>query len=183
MCSSILRRPKRPRSPPGTPGPHSTEALSLIRQGAYSPASPTSANKISHFQQQLFSHMPDLRSGTSTSNLDVVTMPPPVHITPNSSSSEQDPGNHTDDEKTEASPRRNNRLPRRPAAADLEDALTRLTQTVQGSPRRPIYLGHVSGLGRHGRRTLNSSLPERQLIHHCSHTWMADGHCSNNRDY
>lgn len=144
MCSSTLRRPKRPRSPPGTPGPHTTEALSLIRQGAYPPASPASANKIRHFRQQLFSSTPDLRSGTPTSNLDEVTdrpsgsgmgppMPPPVHNTPNqpsTSASEQDPGNHTDDEQTETSPRRNNRLPRRPAAPDLEDALTRLTQTV-----------------------------------------------------
>lgn len=58
-------------------------------------------------------------------------LPPPVHVTPNSSASERDPSNHTDDEQTEASPRRNNRPPRRPAAPDLEDALTRLTQTVQ----------------------------------------------------
>lgn len=55
-------------------------------------------------------------------------MPPPVHITPNSSASDRDRG--TDDEQRDASPRRR-APPRRSAAPDLEDALKRLTQTVQ----------------------------------------------------
>lgn len=84
--------------------------------------------------------MPDLQSGTTTSNFDVMDqpggsgmgppLPPPVQVTPNSSASNLDPSINTDDEQFDASPRRN-RPPRRPAAPDLEDALTRLTQTVQ----------------------------------------------------
>lgn len=82
--------------------------------------------------------MPELRSGTSTSNLDASQpgpsgmgppKPPPVHVTPVSSASDRDQ-NATDDEQRDASPRRRP-PPRRPAAPDLEDALTRLTQTVQ----------------------------------------------------
>lgn len=133
MCS--LRRPKRARSPPGTPGPHTSEVISGDRQRAYPSASPASTSKIRHFRQQLFG-MPELRSGTSTMNLDNEQappgmnppLPPPVHITPNSSASDRDRG--TDDEQRDASPRRRP-PPRRPAAPDLEDALTRLTQTVQ----------------------------------------------------
>lgn len=57
-------------------------------------------------------------------------MPPPVHVTPNSSVSDRDPSLNTDDEQVDASPHRN-RPPCRPAAPDSEDVLTRLTQTVQ----------------------------------------------------
>lgn len=57
-------------------------------------------------------------------------MPPPVHVAPNSSNSDREPSVATDDEQVDASPRRRP-PPRRPAAPDLEDALTRLTQTVQ----------------------------------------------------
>lgn len=69
MCASTLRRLKRPRSPPGTPVPHTTEVISLTKQRAYPPASPTSTQKIRHFRQQLL-NMPELRSEASTSNLD-----------------------------------------------------------------------------------------------------------------
>lgn len=84
--------------------------------------------------------MPELRSGASTSNLDAFDppgpsgmgppMPPPFHVTPNSSASDREPSVATDDEQRDASPRRRP-PPRRLAAPDLEDALTRLTQTVQ----------------------------------------------------
>lgn len=63
--------------------------------------------------------------------------PPPVHVTPTTSNSEEDDlplnipsGN--EQEQRDASPRRPARQPaRRPAPPDLEEALTRLTQTVQ----------------------------------------------------
>lgn len=138
MCSATLRRPKRARSPPGTPGPHTSEVISVDNQRAYPSASPASTRKIRHFRQQIFG-MPELRSGTSTSNLDAdqpgpsgmgPPLPPPVHVTPNSSASDIEPSIATDDEQRDASPRRRP-LPRRLAPPDLEDALMRLAQTVQ----------------------------------------------------
>lgn len=57
--------------------------------------------------------------------------PPRVHATP---SSEEDVVVNTDDEnepRDAGSPRRRQAPPRRPAPPDLEDALTRLTQTVE----------------------------------------------------
>lgn len=78
--------------------------------------------------------MPDLRSGASTSTLNEDNAeplrPPCVHTTP---TSEDDiVPNRTDDEAEprDASPRRRP-PPRRPNPPDLEDALTRLPQTVE----------------------------------------------------
>lgn len=136
MCSATLRRPKRARSPPGTPGPHTSEVISVDKQRAYPSASTASTRKIRHLRQQLFG-MPELRSGTSTSNLDAGRRPArtlgdgtlSARYT-KLSASNREPSNATDDEQREASPRRRP-PPRCPAAPDLEDALTRLTQTVQ----------------------------------------------------
>lgn len=80
--------------------------------------------------------MPDLRSGASTSTLNDDTAEPPrpprVHATP---TSEDDAAARTDEEsepQDARSPRaRRPAAPRRPALPDLEDALTRLTQTVE----------------------------------------------------
>lgn len=76
--------------------------------------------------------MPELRSGTSTSTLKYFSLlggsaetprPPPIHLTP---TSEEDALQDDAGEQVDALPRRT----RRPQAPDLEDALTRLTQTV-----------------------------------------------------
>lgn len=129
---------KRKRSPPGTPGPHTAEIEDLNRQRAYPAASPRSAGKLNTFRAALFS-MPDLRSGLSTSNLSGMEIaagssgqrhPPPVHVTPSSSEGRPEQPPDTDDEQVDASPRRRQQ-PRRPEAPDFEDALTRLTQTVE----------------------------------------------------
>lgn len=76
-----------------------------------------------------------LRSGASTATINEDTTeaprPPRVHVTP---SSEDDIVVHTDEEGEPVdagSPRRRPVAPRRPAPPDLEDALTRLTQTVE----------------------------------------------------
>lgn len=58
-------------------------------------------------------------------------LPPTVHVTPNSSASDREPSNATDDEHQRDASLRRRPPPRRPAASDLEDALTRLAQTVQ----------------------------------------------------
>lgn len=134
---SSCRRPKRLRSPPGTPGPHTADDRSITRQRAYPPASPSSAQKLHHFRAELFKPMPDLRSGTSTATLEDFPLagpssgpsrPPPVHATPPSDDDGVQPSTDNE-EQVDASPRRP--APRRPAAPDLEDALTRLTQTVE----------------------------------------------------
>lgn len=88
-----------------------------------------------HFRAELFEPKPELRSGTSTATLENFPLaggsadppkPPPVHLTP---TSEDDTVQQQDDdgEQVDASPRR----PRQPQPPDLEDALTRLTQTLE----------------------------------------------------
>lgn len=87
--------------------------------------------------------MPELRCGKSTTSMDVFPLDPPtepsqqpprpVHVTPpsdgSSVSQEFNVTQASQDEPQDAgSPRARGR---RPAAPDLEDALTRLTQTVQ----------------------------------------------------
>lgn len=133
---SSCRRSKRRRSPPGNPGPHTRDDLQLHRQRNYPPASPASACKLRHFRAELFGPMPDLRSGTSTATLDKLPLaggsgtgqlPPPVHLTPTSEEETPPRQENSDDEPRDASPRR----PRHSRAPDLEDALTRLTQTVE----------------------------------------------------
>lgn len=88
--------------------------------------------------------MPELRSGKSTSNMDVFSLDQqegpsqqpqhPPHVTPpsdgSSASQELNVTQNSQDEPADAgSPNRNRG--RRPAAPDLEDALTRLTQTAE----------------------------------------------------
>lgn len=78
--------------------------------------------------------MPEVRSGASTSTLNENNVEPPrpprVHAT--STSEDGIVPDRTDDEAEprDASPRRRP-PPRRPNPPDLEDALTRLTQTVE----------------------------------------------------
>lgn len=133
LSPTLRRHIKRPRSPPGTPGPHTSDDRATHRQRAYPPASPQSSSKLRHFRSELFK-MPDLRSGASTSTINEgsneVPRPARVHVTP---TSEDDAlPDQTDDEAEpqDASPRRRP-PPRRPNPPDLEDALTRLTQTVE----------------------------------------------------
>lgn len=138
----LCRRSKRPHSPPGTPGPHLQDNLFIQRQQRYPSASPASVKKLPDFKQALFL-MPELRCGKSTTSMDVFPLdqqtdpaqppPRPVHVTPpsdgSSASQEFNVTHASQDEPEEAnSPRAR---ARRPAAPDLEDALTRLTQTVQ----------------------------------------------------
>lgn len=80
--------------------------------------------------------MPDLRSGVSTSTLNEaggssdVPRPPRVHATPTTEEDIRPDRTDDEDEPCDASPRRRP-PPRRPNPPDLEDALTRLTQTVE----------------------------------------------------
>lgn len=137
MSLTSGRRTKRQRSPPGTPGPHTCDDRALQRQRAFPPASPQSTEKLHHFRTQLFK-MPELRSRASTLTLNEAggssepVRPPPVHLTPSSEEDVRPERASTDNEDNpcEASPRRRN-PPRRPNPPDLEDALTRLTQTVE----------------------------------------------------
>lgn len=122
------RRVKRPRSPPGTPGPHTADDRAALRQRAYPPASPASAQNVNYFRAALF-NMPDLRSGTSTDTMDAPHLRTDLEARGTSSEDDivQIAGGSGDEEQVDASPRR----PRRPAQPDLEDALTRPTQTVE----------------------------------------------------
>lgn len=124
------RRSKRQRSP-GTPGPHTADDQANTRQRAYPPASPQSTGKLRHFRAQLF-NMPELRSGASTSTIDGdpadAPRPPRVHATPQS---DDDTVRTDDEEPADAGSPRRRQATRRPAPPGLEDALTRLTQTVE----------------------------------------------------
>lgn len=89
--------------------------------------------------------MPDLRSGKSTSDMDIFPLGTadgpsqqpqhPPHVTPPSdgSSTSQDLNvtQASQDEQVDAGSPNRNRGRRGPAAPELEDALTRLTQTVE----------------------------------------------------
>lgn len=97
--------------------------------------------------------------GRTTSSMDVyplattgdAPLPPPVHRTPSSDEETPDPNAtqdspNTQDQPSDAgSPRR----PRRAQAPDLEDALTRLTQTVERMaaiqrPQQPVAVADVA---------------------------------------
>lgn len=112
------RRSKRRRSPPG----HIPET--------------TCSLTVSEHIHRCQCPMLDLRSGTSTATMDEFPLaggsvknqlPPPAHLTPSCEETPPRQDDNSNDEPREASPLR----PRRPQALDLEDALTRLTQTVE----------------------------------------------------
>lgn len=68
LSPTSRRRSKRPRSPPGTPGPHTSDDRATHRQRAYLPASPQSTSKLRNFRSELFK-MPELRTGALSSTL------------------------------------------------------------------------------------------------------------------